>query len=1812
MPTNFRIAVVFLFSILLFQVSFAQTPNWTNLGPIPFPVKTIGQVHGIARCSQIKFHPSDPTKMYTVSASGGLWISSDKGVNWKNLGTDHTTTTTSASIAIDPTNDQVIYWGTGDSDYYYDGVGVYKTNNGGTSWTLSNTGMGNKLVKEMIILPTQNQTVLAATSGGVYKTTNGAANWTLTLNTTGVQDLKFKPGTNGQIVYASSQNGFYRSLDAGDTWTKITSPAFIFTGDKSTRLAVSPADPNVVYIGLPGSNTVGEIYKSTDGGDTFVNARSEMTKLLAGYDPTRLGQGGYNFDIEVNPADPNELYLCAHVIWRSTDSGSTWTQQQSTYGAFLHTDQHHILFDPYVPGQLWNANDGGVWSNTANGTGEWTPMSDGIAATEIYHSANSKTDRQVMYFGTQDNGGFYTNNGKFYNNRAGDYFPWMTFDYTNNFYSESSGSRQPYPSGTSSSLNLPVSPSDARFAFTPADTNIAYYANDGIIYRSMNSTSATPSWTKIHTVPSGTIKDLQVDPTNVDRLYVFTDTPALFRSDDATTAASFVKLPLPNVSTNGSIAPIPNSNIVYLGQGTSIYRSVDKGGTWSFTTGFPSASVREVIADYKSSNEAVYAYYNLGVYYKDNTKPSWVNYSAGLPIIAGINDMDIYNDGITQGLLTISYFGRGVWQTKLVPPTSNISVAISWPANDASFTAFSTINLAATASAKSGNISKVEFYNGTTLLGTSTTSPFTFPWTGVKYGNYILTAMAYDNLGNKASSALTNITVNPICNLVTGTAFGTAPYSTGAEYDKAFDGDINTIFDASSASSGYAGLDLGTAAVVTSIRFFPRSVQLGRMVGGKFQGSNTSTSTGFVDLYTISTQPTNTWQEVSIPNTTAYRYYRYLSPTDGYCNVSEIQFCGIYNQLPTVSINTSADSTLYPSVPATVNITADAVDSDGTINKVEFYQGTALLGTDYSSPYSYSWTAVEAGTYQLTAKAYDNLSGTTTSIPFTTIIGNQKPSVSIISPDDYTSFGDPASIAIYASAADPDGTINKVAFYNGTTLLGTSTTDPYTYIWTNVPIGTYSLTAKAYDNEGAITSSSPIKVEVAFPCTQVTGTPFGSSPAYQAGMEFDKAFDGDPNTIFHGNSSNGGYAGLDLGIEKIIKAIRFYPRGTLESRMNGGKFQGSNTADFSSGVVDLYIIPSTPKPGWNEITLPSSIAIRYVRYLGPNGGWANVSDIQFCGIDNVKPTLNITAQENKTAFTAPATINTIANASDLDGTVSKVEFYTGTSLLGSYTSSPYTYKFSNLSAGNYTLIAKAYDNNGGMTTAAPFSFVVFNSADPVITFDNVTKTYGDAPFAMTASSNSSGAFTYTIAEGSSFADINANTGQLTIKGAGTVRVKVDQAAKGTYNATSAMATLTIAKKNLLVIADDKYKIIHNVNPELTVTYSGFVYTDDDASLTTQATATTAAVTNSPEGTYPIIPEGASSDNYSIVYVNGSMQVNLGNRVPSVTITSPTVKDSFISPASIAISATASDSDGLITKVEFYNGANLLGTAHSTPYSINWTDAAAGNYLITAKVTDNNDSVSISTPVTVIVKTKPTLHMTSPSDSNQLVDQGTDIPFAFAVTDPDAALVSISIYDNGTLIGTINKAPYLFNYINLNPGDHHFTINALLLDGTNPTIATVDIAGKNCNSVLWTNTANYLAGDQVNYQNTIYRALQGHINKQPDLNTSVWSNIGTCPMLGTNDLKITRKNIIYPNPCETHFNIKLTDYQGQHLKYRIVDLQGRVLTEKAMGVIDSQNYECRVRIQGYTSGTYFVSLQIDNKLVTERLIIIEKPSTVKIR
>jgi hypothetical protein len=207
------------------------------------------------------------------------------------------------------------------------------------------------------------------------------------------------------------------------------------------------------------------------------------------------------------------------------------------------------------------------------------------------------------------------------------------------------------------------------------------------------------------------------------------------------------------------------------------------------------------------------------------------------------------------------------------------------------------------------------------------------------------------------------------------------------------------------------------------------------------------------------------------------RFVRLTTIVIGLLTVTCVATAGAQTQAPVVSLLAPASGTVY-TAPATIAVSAAASDSDGTVTQVLFYAGTTLIGSDTTSPYAITWSNVAPGTYWLTAVARDNAGVSTTSAARYVVSANEAPTVSLTGPANGSTFSAPASIALAATASDVDGTVARVDFYAGSTLIGSDTSPPYAWSWSNVSVGSYALTAVARDNAGAMTVSGTRDIRV--------------------------------------------------------------------------------------------------------------------------------------------------------------------------------------------------------------------------------------------------------------------------------------------------------------------------------------------------------------------------------------------------------------------------------------------------------------------------------------------------------------------------------------------------------------------------------------------------------------------------------------------------------------------------------------------------------------------------------------------------------------
>lgn len=220
------------------------------------------------------------------------------------------------------------------------------------------------------------------------------------------------------------------------------------------------------------------------------------------------------------------------------------------------------------------------------------------------------------------------------------------------------------------------------------------------------------------------------------------------------------------------------------------------------------------------------------------------------------------------------------------------------------------------------------------------------------------------------------------------------------------------------------------------------------------------------------------------------------------------------------------------------------------------------------------------------------------SVPF--IAGGQSPSGIAGSFFSYqiAASQSPTSYALTSGSLPPGVTLNTTTGV----LSGTPTTP-----------GSY---APGFTATNALGTSSAVTVNITI-SRVLTGTYIGTAGSWNnnPASTGDKAFDGNTTTFFDSAIATGSWVGLDLGAAYAITEIRYFPRSTFAARMRGGIFQGSSTADFSSGVVNLFSISADPSYAWNTVTVSASGTFRYVRYLAAgSNSYGNVAEVEFRGI----------------------------------------------------------------------------------------------------------------------------------------------------------------------------------------------------------------------------------------------------------------------------------------------------------------------------------------------------------------------------------------------------------------------------------------------------------------------------------------------------------------------------------------------------------------------------------------------------------------------
>jgi RHS repeat-associated protein len=900
-------------------------------------------------------------------------------------------------------------------------------------------------------------------------------------------------------------------------------------------------------------------------------------------------------------------------------------------------------------------------------------------------------------------------------------------------------------------------------------------------------------------------------------------------------------------------------------------------------------------------------------------------------------------------------------------------------------TAPGTVQLQADAQATQQNhpIVQVEFYNGPTLIGTVTSAPYRFTWNNVAAGTYALTARAVNDKNDVATSAPVSVNVN-------------------AAPTVSLTGPANHTVTAAPASFTLTANAADSDGSVTKVDFYQNNQLIGTATSAPYSINWSNVAAGSYSVTAVATDnqgASTTSSPVSL----------------------------IADAAPMVSLTAPANNSVV-TAPASFNLTASAAVSStgGSIAKVEFYNGAALIGTATTAPYSYTWSNVTAGTYVISAKAYDSYAIAATSAPLT-LIANAAPTVSLTAPINNASYTAGGTVMLSANAADSDGSITKVDFYQNNQLIGTATSAPYSYTWSNVGSGSYSLTAVATDNNGATTTSSPVAVAAYNPPTVSLTAPAA-------------------NTISAAPATFTLSANAGAASGRSLTKVDFYQGSTLIGTATSAPYSFT----WSNVAAGSYSITAVATDDRNISTTSNAVTV----------------------IANAPPTVSITGPATGSALAAPASFNLTANAADSDGTVTKVDFYDGASLIGSATSAPYSLTWSNVADGMHSVTAIATDNNGATTTSAAVSLIAVTPPTVSLTAP-ASNSVVTAPASFNLTANAAASAT-----GGTIAKVEFYNGATLIGSATTAPYSFtwSNVVAGTYSITAkAYDSYGIASTSAAV------SLVSNAAPtvSLTAPANNAAYTaagtvtltataaDSDGSISKVefyqnnqliGTATTAPYSfdwsNIIAGSHSL--SAIATDNNGATTTSSPVTIGVYN-APTVSLTTPASNSVIAAPATVTITANASaDTGRTLSKVDFYQGTVLLGTATAAPYSFTWSNVAAGSYSLTAKATDDLGATTTSAAISFSANAAPTISFSAPANNASYITPAT-VTLSATAADSDGTIAQVEFYNGSTLLATITTAPYSYDWSNVQPGNYTLFAKATDNNGATMTAAAINIS-----------------------------------------------------------------------------------------------------------------------------------------------------------
>ena len=678
------------------QRSTSSAQDWVPIGPFAIG----GRVNAIVAAN-------GGVPAYLGAANGGVWRSEDGGFGWVPL-TDRLGLFSIGALALNPFNANTVWCGTGDANATvdgYDGTGLYVSRDGGITWI--ERGLRETAhIAAVVVSPADSNRLFVGAMGkafstdsnrGLYRSLNGGQSWTRTLfvnDSTGVSDVAINP-VHPETVYCATWErvrrlryrrafgpgcAVWRSADGGSTWTKIVNglpPA----GDNLGRIAiaVAPSQPSRIYASVTSGAISGYvglgIYRSEDGGENW-----ERVDLGSTHRNAFGGFSWYFGMLEVSPTDPDDVWTGGVRLLHSIDGGTTLSDVTGT----LHVDHHALWIDPFSASHVYLGNDGGFYALSG---GSWQ-KSFNLPITQFYAGTVDAGNGNKVLGGAQDNGTSKTESGAFGWSQilGADGFQCLVNPPgSNNILAEwqyccdQSGIRRSTNNGLSYTGTSGWTGTDrynwnTPFVASPLNMN-TMIAGSHRVYKSINTGA---SWVPVSTdltsgpgaqVNYGTITTVAISPADSNLYLAGTDDGHVWRSQNGGAAWEEISAGLPARYVTRVAADPLDPQVIYVthsGFGEDlhdprVYRSTNRGTNWTPISGnLPDAPVNDLIVDPLLPG-SLYAGTDLGVFVTRNLGQTWTALGGYMPV-QPVWDLELHQ--ASRRLYAFTH-GRSVWMLDL-------------------------------------------------------------------------------------------------------------------------------------------------------------------------------------------------------------------------------------------------------------------------------------------------------------------------------------------------------------------------------------------------------------------------------------------------------------------------------------------------------------------------------------------------------------------------------------------------------------------------------------------------------------------------------------------------------------------------------------------------------------------------------------------------------------------------------------------------------------------------------------------------------------------------------------------------------------------------------------------------------------------------------------------------------------------------------------------------------------------------------------------------------------------------------------------